>query len=259
MALKFEIINNALVVTDTVTSAIVFDRPTKDTYYQSLRLDEGKVVLYDISGINSYASETLNKPLTDAVDSALTPFTAETFRTFARENLGKYNGGATSLKTGGFIDYNDSATSTTPITLVSDTWTEIPNDGLGAFTNKTYLPEGVTELMDTLTGYLDVTELSLGDSLLLRNDYSITPNTNNSLLRFRYSLGTGAGVYTLEKIVGRLDSGSGISYRNSLVTDLIYMGDLNTKDNPIKLEVNLSTNGTLVNSGSAIQVIKYYS
>jgi hypothetical protein len=100
MALKFEIINNALVVTDTVTSAIVFDRPTKDTYYQSLRLDEGKVVLYDISGVNSYASETLNKPLEYAVDSALTPFTSETFRAFARENLGK-----SSPQTGGLKQY----------------------------------------------------------------------------------------------------------------------------------------------------------
>ena len=66
MALKFEIINNALVVTDTITSAVVFDRPTKDTYYQSHELDNEnneKIVLYDISGVNSYSSETLNKPL----------------------------------------------------------------------------------------------------------------------------------------------------------------------------------------------------
>ena len=36
----------------------------------------------------------------------------------------------------GFMDYNDTSTSTAPITLLADTWTTIPNDGLGAFTNK---------------------------------------------------------------------------------------------------------------------------
>ena len=158
--------------------------------------------------------------------------------------------------TNGFIDYNDTSTAATAITLLADTWTVIPNDGLGAFTNKAYKPSGVTELMDTSTGALDTTQLPLGSSILVRNDFTVTPNTNNTLLEFRYTLGTGAGSYTLEKIIGRLDSGSGIGYRRSLVPDLIYMGDLNTRDNPIGLEVRLSAGGSLVNAGTAIQVIK---
>jgi hypothetical protein len=158
--------------------------------------------------------------------------------------------------TNGFIDYNDTSTSGTPVTLTSNVWTVIPNDGLGAFTNKTYAPSGVNELMDVSNGSIDPTELDLGTSLLVRNDYTITPNTNNSLLEFRYTLGSGGGAYTLEKIVGRLDSGSGIGYRRSLVPDLIYMGDTNTRDNLIGLEVRLSAGGTLVNAGTVIQVIK---
>ena len=150
----------------------------------------------------------------------------------------------------GFIDYNDTSTTASPLVLVADTWTTIPNDGLGAFTNKTYKPDGVTELMNTSTGALDTTDLVLGSNILVRNDFSVTPNTNNSLLEFRYTLGTGAGAYTLEKLIGRLDSGSGKPYRQSLVPDLIYMGDTNTRDNPIGLEVRLSTAGTLVNAGS---------
>jgi len=161
-----------------------------------------------------------------------------------------------SADTNGFIDYNDTSTSTTPVTLLANTWTAIPNDGLGAFTNKVYSPSGVTELMDTSTGKLDTTELALGSTILIRNDFTVNPNTNNTLLEFRYTLGAGAASYTLEKIVGRLDSGSGINYRKSLEPDLIYMGDLNTRDNPIGLEVRLSAGGTLVNAGSVIQVIK---
>lgn len=156
----------------------------------------------------------------------------------------------------GFLDYNDTGTGITPITLVADTWTDITNNGLGLFTNKNFKPQGVTELMDTTSGDLDVTELPLGTTILVRNDFSVTPNTNNALLEFRYTLGVGGGAYTLEKLIGRLDSGSGKPYRQSLVPDLVYMGDTNTRDNPIGLEVRLSAAGTLVNAGSVIQVIR---
>ena len=156
----------------------------------------------------------------------------------------------------GFADYNDTATSTTPIVLLANTWTTITNDGLGAFSKLDSLPFGVTGLMDVSTGYIDPTELDIGDSLVIRNDYTITPSINNATLKFRYELGVGGGLYTLETILGRLDTGAGIGYRLSLKPDFIYMGDTNTNDNPIKIQVNISVNSTLINAGSAIQVIK---
>ena len=156
----------------------------------------------------------------------------------------------------GVADYNDTSTSSTPLTLVADTWTTIPNNGAGAFTNLSYLPSGVTELMDTSTGALDFSELDLGDNVVIRNDYTINPSTNDALLKFRYTLGAVGSEYTLEKTIGRLDSGSGIDYRFSLTTDMIYMGDTNTKNNPIGLQVNLSTDGTLVNAGTSLGVTK---
>ena len=155
--------------------------------------------------------------------------------------------------TNGFIDYNDTTGS---ISLVSDTWTTIPNDGQGAFSNDTYKPQGVTDLMDISDGSIDPTQLTLGDTILIRNDFKINPNTNNALLEFRYQLGNGGGLYTLESTLGRLDDGSGKDYRFSLKPDLIYMGDTNTLNNPIRLQVKLSTNGTLLNAGSVIQLIK---
>ncbi len=157
---------------------------------------------------------------------------------------------------GGFTDYNDSATATTPIVLLSDTWTAVPNDGLGVFSNSLYKPKGVTALMDG-TGLIDCSELSLGDVILIRNDFTVTPDTNNASLSFRYTLGAGGSSYTLEKRLGRLDEGSGLGYRFSLNVDEIYMGDTNTKDNPIGLEVKLSTSGSFVNAGSVITVLRY--
>jgi len=142
------------------------------------------------------------------------------------------------------------------VPIIADTWTTIPNNGAGSFSNDTYKPLNVTELMDVSTGTIDASELHLGDAILIRNDFNINPNTNNALLEFRYQLGSGGNIYTLETTIGRLDDGSGKDYRFSLKPDLIYMGDTNTKDNPILLQVKLSTNGTLTNAGSVIQLIK---
>ena len=154
------------------------------------------------------------------------------------------------------IDYNDAGTSLSPVSLSANTWTDIPNDGLGAFTNLTYLPDGITDLLDVTTGYLDLSQLELGDSVIIRNDFIVTPNGNRANLNFRYQLGAGAGLYTLDYFVGRLDSGAGIQYRYNLYTHLIYLGDDNTRNNPIKLQLNLSKNGSFVNNGSAIQILK---
>lgn len=155
--------------------------------------------------------------------------------------------------TNGFIDYNDT---TGAVSLTADTWTTLPNNGAGSFSNDTYKPEGITELIDVSTGAIDTSELNLGDAILIRNDFEINPNTNNALLEFRYQLGSGVNTYTLKSTLGRLDDGSGKNYRFSLKPDLIYMGDTNTKDNPIVIQVKLSTNGTLTNAGSVIQLIK---
>lgn len=161
--------------------------------------------------------------------------------------------GGVAVPRNGFIDYNDT---TGEIPLVANTWTTIPNNGLGPFTNKAFAPENVNELMDTNTGAIDTTELELGDSILIRNDFSINPNTNNALLQFRFTLGANGQEYTLETTLGRLGDGSGKFYRFSLVPELIYMGDENTRLNPIGLEIKLSTNGILNNAGSVIQVIR---
>ena len=79
---------------------------------------------------------------------------------FPGANQGGGNGnGAVSGQ--GFIDYNDTSTTTTPLVLTGGVWTTLPNDGLGAFSNDTYKPNGITELMDVSTGAIDPTELPL--------------------------------------------------------------------------------------------------
>ena len=167
-----------------------------------------------------------------------------------------YNGsewvasGSEVLSKTGFIDYNDT---TGDLTLTPDTWTDVPNNGAGAFTNKVYKPTTINEVLDGSTGYLDFSELTLGSQLLIRNDFTVTPNTNNSLLEVRYLLGQGAGEYALKFWSERLDSGSGIGYQR-VISFPIYMGDTNTQGGVGKLQVKLSTNGSINNAGSYIKI-----
>jgi hypothetical protein len=156
------------------------------------------------------------------------------------------------LSTTGFIDYNDT---TGPVDLTADTWTDVPNNGAGAFSNNTYKPTSINEVLDTSTGYLDFSELTLGSQLIIRHDFEINPNTNNALFQVRYLLGQGANEYPLLFWSERLDNGSGIEYqRVPLFT--IYMGDNNTQGGVGKLQVKLSTEGTITNAGVYINIQK---
>jgi len=257
MAKKFEIIENSLVVTDTISGAILLDAPKSDVYHDVDALEKNsKVKIYDTSGVNPRSSGLATYDLSETTDSGGTPFTEATFLAFSRANLGFNTASGGSEANNGFADYNDGLTAITPIVLTANVWTDVTNDKLGAFTNETYLPTGVNTLMDGLTGYLDFSDLNLGSDILIRIDFAVTPNTNNSLLETRYVLGQGGGEYTLPVRSSRLDSGSGIPYSSEKGSFYIYMGDTNTLGGVGKLQVKLSTNGTLVNNGVAIKILK---
>ena len=161
-----------------------------------------------------------------------------------------------SIKETSWEDYNDASTTASPVAVAADTWTTLPNDGQGTFTNTAYSTLlDVGPLIDTSTGAIDPSRLPLGSELLIRNDFTVTPETNNAELDFRYVLGTGEGEYTLPLPLGRLDRGAGVAYRFAMRVDKIYMGDENTRDNPIVLQVKCGTAATLVNAGSVVSVI----
>jgi len=247
MAFKFEIINNALQITDTLSSEVLIYLPARDAWFNENDLDKQKVVVYGVSG---HERESREFDLTDCIDNDDVSFTESSFRTWCSLNLGFSSGEQTPLKKQGFIDYNDTTGS---VSLTADTWTDVPNNGAGAFTNKTYKPLDISEVMDNTTGYLDFSELTLGSQLIIRNDFKVNPNTNNALLEVRYLLGQGAGEYPLLFWSERLDNGSGVDYQRVPVFT-IYMGDTNTQGGVGKLQVKLSTNGTLTNAGSYINI-----
>lgn len=87
MANKFEIIGSSLVVTDTVSSAVLIDEPAGNLYYDSRQLELGEIYIKARDGSRERQKSIGNFLLSEAVDSGDTPFTEETFRTFSRTNL----------------------------------------------------------------------------------------------------------------------------------------------------------------------------
>lgn len=154
----------------------------------------------------------------------------------------------------GIADYNDTSSAATPVTVSPNTWTTLPNDGLGAF-SRADLPLGVDTLLGT-GGSIDITEFTENSWIDVRADFTVTPGSNNADLDFRFLLGAGLGEYDLPSSIGRLDQGAGIPYRRSGLINGLYAGDLNTIDNPIHLQIKMSSGGTAVNAGMYLKVYK---
>lgn len=150
----------------------------------------------------------------------------------------------------GYGNYADTSTLSTPLVLAPDVWISIPNDGLGSASQE-QLPSGVTTLIKA-SGAIDISELNLDSEVYVRQDYEVTPSSNNSGLQFRYAFG--AGLFTLEQTLPRLDRGAGIPYKFSLVLDYFFSGAEIIKNNPVLIQVNLTTAGTLKNIGMAVSV-----
>ena len=150
----------------------------------------------------------------------------------------------------GWADYNHSGGA---VALTPNTWTTIANDGAGAYTNTSYLPPGVSQLMDTSTGEVDFSELSLGDEVTIRQDIAITPTVNGGEVIIRIQLGTGAGTYYLPIASKTLNQGAGV--QDDLVRlALVYMGDTNTLGGSGVLQVKSSISASLLNRGSVILI-----
>ena len=107
MAHKFEIINQSIVVTDTLTSEIKLDVPKSHVYYYNRDIAQGVIVLYDINASNGFSTKILQISLSDAVDEFDAAFTATTFVDFCRQNLGFKTGGDDGEGSGFSGNYED--------------------------------------------------------------------------------------------------------------------------------------------------------
>lgn len=151
----------------------------------------------------------------------------------------------------GFFDYNDTSTSA-GVSLTADTWANIPNDGAGTFSQDTYAPPNIEELVDVSTGAIDPTSLAPGEEILIRFDVRVTPSVNNAFFSMRIQLGTGAGIYYLGLVNTTLSDGAR-EYSFS-PEKMVYMGDANTLNNPIVPQIYCSEDASYVNLGMYISL-----
>lgn len=161
--------------------------------------------------------------------------------------------------TQGIYDYNDLATSASPIALTSaNTQYEMTNDGLGPFTNKAYAVDGIEDVWDVATNRFDFSGLSLGDTVDIRFDFDIDIGNTNTVVDFALELGIGGNPYQLNVIPPTMDFKVIKSY-NVVHWTGVYMGDNNTLLNPARLLARSDkTQATVQVNGWYMRVLHSY-
>lgn len=87
---------------------------------------------------------------------------------------------------GGWADYEDVATTATPINLAQNDWTDLTNDKTGSNTVTTYKPPYMTgELWNSASNSVDFSEIGEGKVVIIRNDFDVTAGASNTRLDAR--------------------------------------------------------------------------
>ena len=154
---------------------------------------------------------------------------------------------------GGILDYNDAGTTTTPIVVSAATPTILTNDELGAFTNKAYLPTGVTDVWLAGTDTFDWSELKLGDMIDIRLDVDVITTLNNTEAKIDLILAIGGFSYAIPWMLETNYKTSGTHKVN--VYNGVYIGDTNTLDNGARFEITSDNACTVIVNGWYVKVI----
>lgn len=137
---------------------------------------------------------------------------------------------------GGFAFYEDTATTTTPINLSQDTWTDLTNNKAGSGTLTTHKPTYITgDLWDSATNTIDLSEVPVGKVILVRNDYDITTGAANTRMDSRlYFPDTTKSVEFAHDLI----STSGDEVRYSRTTQFFVTSAIKTSGVKIQVKVN---------------------
>jgi hypothetical protein len=157
MAHKFEIINQSIVITDTLTSEIKLDIPKSHIYYNHRDITQGNIVLYDLNTSNGFLTKILQISLSTAVDEFDVAFTATTFIGFCRQNLGFKTGGDDGEGSGFSGSYEDL----TGQPSINVTGTKVLDTGLTSANQDT---NDVTRVYQWNNDNLDANYISIANS-----------------------------------------------------------------------------------------------
>jgi hypothetical protein len=186
--------------------------------------------LYDMG-----AGTTLNAFANVATGARVADATATINSTVSGNNL-----------TGGFIVYNDLATTGTPINHIGGATTILTNDELGPQTLKTYAPIGVDDIWDASGNTFDFTQLSNGDTVEIRLNVNVTTTSLNQEIEIDLVLGVGAFDYEVPYAHSFYKS---IGTKREGGFEGIYMGDDNTRLNDAHFVFKSDDDATITVNG----------
>lgn len=154
----------------------------------------------------------------------------------------------------GFVDYNDLATTTVPISVSPATWTKLTNDKLGPFTKIDALPSGVTSLWNSTTNQISLTELPLNSMVNARYDITVTTTAANQTVNLSVFLGIGSpSEYESPKLYAQFKTAG--TYPLTVFTGS-YIGSNDIKNFPAEIRLKSDASCTVRVNGWYFQILK---
>jgi hypothetical protein len=151
----------------------------------------------------------------------------------------------------GYFDYNDLTTQTTPISVPSNTQTLLTNDTLGANTDETQPPFGVTSVWNAGTANLfNFQQLSIGDTVDIRIHLKTTTSANNQLYHIDMKAGIGSASEFENRIFSAYVKTSAVDEQTFITT--FYVGNADIRDYPAQLFI------TSVGNTATVKVVGWF-
>jgi len=154
----------------------------------------------------------------------------------------------------GYADYNDTLTTTTPISPTINTFTKLTNNGLGVNTNTAHLPSGITSIWNTTTSQADFTQLPLYSMVNARYDIQVTTTAANQVvyLSVFFAIGS-ASAYESPKLYQQFKTAG--TYPITVFSGS-YIGSTDVKNYPAELRLKSDAACTVKVNGWYFQVFK---
>ena len=158
----------------------------------------------------------------------------------------------TFVNVDGWIDYNDSATAITPISVTANVPTILTNNGSGIYSQTAAAPLNVTQLWNTSTNRFDFSQLSVYDEVGIRVEIEVTTAVNNAQwwMFIRFDIG---GTQFDAVINSRSYYKTSGTY-TEIVFFPFYIGRESMRVNPSALYFQSDSNCTVVVKGFYISV-----
>lgn len=145
----------------------------------------------------------------------------------------------------GVQDFGDVATQTTPIAVSNGSWSDLPNDGLGALSSQVYSVIGHGPIYNASSGEFEFTDLALGDMIMIRVDVEFLTTSPNTEVALRLAFGPAFAFglpfdRTAFKSAASAGSGQRVRYFP------FQMKTLDTLNNPAKLQATTDSGSVTI-------------